>query len=340
MGRYRKRKSVPKTRKTQHLLPHVDLSEDSNETTKDSEQNVTEEHLNDTEEHLNDDDTLLVPDDADDGRAYISSDNEDEVDVRRKDTEEEESNVRKKIKIESTLCNMQLTQNRMFTMIQAMQKNVNEMYLDWKSTGGFGSHAENDTKWMEEAVSQAVYTLSEKVKYPSDERIMQVCYDALADIGNEDFLNIIKRGGWKRFFNKNIRSLAQRYSRQARSNIVQRVKDAIHSEFENLVKPKTENRQVTCDEERKFKNSEVTRECYKKLNQPIDPDNDLHYTYLNSIIDNVFTDPHTEKNSIAFGMAITLNYLDPSKGINMVPSEVIDRMNGFLEKMKVVREEL
>jgi hypothetical protein len=39
-------------------------------------------------------------------------------------------------------------------------------------------------------------------------------------------------------------------------------------------------------------------------------------------------------------MAITLNYLDPSKGINMVPSEVIDRMNGFLEKMKVVREEL
>ena len=37
----------------------------------------------------------------------------------------------------------------MFTMIQAMQKNVNEMYLDWKSTGGFGSHAENDMKWME-----------------------------------------------------------------------------------------------------------------------------------------------------------------------------------------------
>ncbi|CAB4419514.1 unnamed protein product [Rhizophagus irregularis] len=55
--------------------------EDSNETTKDSEQNVTEKHLNDTKEHLNDDDTLLVPDDADDGRAYISSDNEDKVDV-------------------------------------------------------------------------------------------------------------------------------------------------------------------------------------------------------------------------------------------------------------------
>ncbi|CAB5154948.1 unnamed protein product [Rhizophagus irregularis] len=254
--------------------------------TKDSEQNVTEEHLND-------DDTLLIPDDV---KTYIS-------------------------KIESTLCNMQLTQNRMFTMIQAMQKNVNEMYLDWKSTGGFGSHAENDTKWMEDAVSQAVYTLSEKVKYLNDERIMQVCYDhALADIGNEDFLNVIKRGRWKRFFNKNIRSLAQRYLHQARSNIVQRIKDAVHAEFENLVKLKTENRQ--------------------KLNQPIDPDNDLHYTYLNSIIDNVFTNPHTEKNSIAFGMAITLNYLDLTKGINMVPSEVIDRMNGFLEKMKVDCKEL
>ncbi|PKB99475.1 hypothetical protein RhiirA5_429625 [Rhizophagus irregularis] len=239
--------------------------------TKDSEQNVTEEHLND-------DDTLLIPDDV---KTYISSDNEDEADV-------------------------------MFTMIQAMQKNVNEMYLDWKSTGGFGSHAENDTKWMEDAVSQAVYTLSEKVKYLNDERIMQVCYDhALADIGNEDFLNVIKRGRWKRFFNKNIRSLAQRYLHQARSNIVQRIKDAVHAEFENL-----------------------------KLNQPIDPDNDLHYTYLNSIIDNVFTNPHTEKNSIAFGMAITLNYLDLTKGINMVPSEVIDRMNGFLEKMKVDCKEL
>jgi len=86
MGHTRKRKSVPTTRKTLHQLPHIDLLEDSNETTKDSEHNVTEEHLND--------DTLLVPDD---GRVYISSDNEDETDMQRKDTEEEESNVRKKI---------------------------------------------------------------------------------------------------------------------------------------------------------------------------------------------------------------------------------------------------
>jgi len=40
-------------------------------------------------------------------------------------------------------------------------------------------------------------------------------------------------------------------------------------------------------------------------------------------------------------MTIALNYLDPSKGINMVPSEIVERMNMFLERMQVVdREEL
>jgi hypothetical protein len=34
-------------------------------------------------------------------------------------------------------------------------------------------------------------------------------------------------------------------------------------------------------------------------------------------------------------MAVALNYLDPSKGINMVASEVIEQMNNFLEKMQV-----
>ena len=80
---------------------------------------------------------------------------------------------------------------------------------------------------------------------------------------------------------------------------------------------------------------------YKKLNQPINSNDDPNYTYLNSIIDRVFIDSNTEKNSIAFGMTIALNYLDPSKGINMVPSEIIERMNVFLERMQVVdREEL
>ena len=44
---------------------------------------------------------------------------------------------------------MQIVQNQMLTIIQDIQKNINEMYLDWKSTGGFSSHTENDMKWME-----------------------------------------------------------------------------------------------------------------------------------------------------------------------------------------------
>ena len=114
---------------------------------------------------------------------------------------------------------------------------------------------------------------------------------------------------------------------------MQWVKDAIHNVFVDLAKPKTENCQVSRDEERKFKDSKITRDCYMKLNNPIDSNE--NYTYLNLIIDNVFTKSNTEKNSIAFGMAVTLNYLDPSKGVNMVPSEVVERMNGFLEKMQV-----
>ena len=122
---------------------------------------------------------------------------------------------------------------------------------------------------------------------------------------------------------------------------MQRVKDAIHDKFTDLVKPKTENRQVTRKEERKFKDADITRECYVKLNRSIDSNNDPSYTYLNLIIDNVFPDSNTEKNSIAFGMAVALNYLDPSKGIKLVQSEVVERMNRFLEMMQVTdREEL
>lgn len=120
---------------------------------------------------------------------------------------------------------------------------------------------------------------------------------------------------------------------------MQRVKDAIHDEFTDLSKPKTENRQVTRKEERKFKDDEITRECYMKLNKPVDLNNDPSYTYLNLIIDNVFPDSNTEKNSIAFAMATALNYLDPSKGIKLVQSEVVDRMNSFLEIMEVVDRE-
>lgn len=215
------------------------------------------------------------------------------------------------------------------------------MYTNWKANGGFGNPTENDKRWFEDVIGQAIYTIIDKVKYPDDECIMQVCYDALSDAENNNFNKKIKQGGWKRFFNKHVRPLAQKFSRQAQSNIVQCVKDAIHAEFVDFVKPKIENRQITREEERKFKNAEITRNCYRKLNQPIDSNNDPQYTYLNSIIDRAFTNSNTEKNSLAFGMAVALNYLDPSKGINMVPSEVIERMNNFLEKMHVAdRKEL
>ena len=43
---------------------------------------------------------------------------------------------------------MQAVQNQTFTIIQEIQKKVNEMYTDWKATGGFGSHTDNDPKWI------------------------------------------------------------------------------------------------------------------------------------------------------------------------------------------------
>ncbi|CAG8842839.1 2952_t:CDS:2, partial [Racocetra persica] len=102
---------------------------------------------------------------------------------------------------------------------------------------------------MQDAISQTIYGLIEKVKYPSDKHLMQVCYDALLDMKGEGFTNKIKHGGWKRFFNKHVRTPAQKFCRQGRSNIVQRIKDSIHAEFEGLIKLKRENRQVTRDEE-------------------------------------------------------------------------------------------
>ncbi|CAG8841344.1 2949_t:CDS:2, partial [Racocetra persica] len=105
----------------------------------------------------------------------------------------------------------------------------------------------------------------------------------------------------------------QRFSRQARSNIVQHVKNVIHTEFLDLVKPKTQNWPINMD--------------------------DLYYTYLNLIINHSFANPNIEKNSIVFGMAIALNYLDLSKEINIVPSKVVNRMNYIFEKMNIADHE-
>ncbi|CAG8682530.1 6624_t:CDS:2 [Cetraspora pellucida] len=203
-------------------------------------------------------------------------------------------------------------------MIQDIQKKLDEMYSDWKAIG-FGVQMKNDTKSIEDAISQTIYSLIEKVKYSSDKCLMQVCYDALLDMKEEGFTNKIKHGGWKRFFNKHVRTPAQKFCCQGRSNIVQCIKDSIHAEFEGLIKPKRENCQVTCDEER----------------SPVDVDDDPNYTYLNFILDCAFSDPKMEKNSIAFGIAVAFNYLDPTKEIIMVLSEVVKKMNYFLEKMNV-----
>ena len=118
------------------------------------------------------------------------------------------------------------------------------------------------------------------------------------------------------------------------SNIVQRIKEIIHSEFTDLPKPKIENWQVTQIKERKFKDAEIIWKCYAKLNKPVNSNNPS-YTFLNLIIDRAFTSSNTEKNSIAFGMAVALNYLDPLKGVKLVQSEVVERMNQFLEMMQV-----
>ena len=45
-------------------------------------------------------------------------------------------------------------QNKMFTMVQDIQKKVDEIYGDWKSTG-FGSHVKNDMKWIDVSISNS-----------------------------------------------------------------------------------------------------------------------------------------------------------------------------------------
>jgi hypothetical protein len=60
---------------------------------------------------------------------------------------------------------MQTTQNQMMSIIQGIQKDVNEMYTDWKAAGGFGGrHTENDTKWIEVS-SNIINYFNEYTKY-------------------------------------------------------------------------------------------------------------------------------------------------------------------------------
>lgn len=43
-------------------------------------------------------------------------------------------------------------QNQMFTILQDVQKKVNEMYIDWKATGFGGTHVGNDMKWIDVSI--------------------------------------------------------------------------------------------------------------------------------------------------------------------------------------------
>ncbi|KAF0496484.1 hypothetical protein F8M41_020966 [Gigaspora margarita] len=354
MGRTKKSTFTPTQRGAKHTLPSIDLLEEQTEVLSTSSTQsasssstqigsdmcpaknvVTESNLD-----MFDDNVLPNPESSDyEDLNYDISENEtDHSNLKRKDNEnanDDDTNMQKRIRYSSMIKSIQEVQLQMVTVIQDIHRKLDEIYSDWKDVG-FGSNIKTDKKWIEDAISQVIYGVIEKTKYPNDELLMKVCYEALVAIKGDEFINKIKYSRWKHFFAKYVRQT--RFCRQARSNIVQKIKDTIHTEFEDLIKPKTENHQVTHDEERKFKDASITRECYLKLNKPFD-DSDSYYTYLNLIIDRVFSDLKTEKNSIAFGMAVTLNYLDPSKGVNMVPSEVAKRMNYFLEKMQVPERE-
>ncbi|PKY61204.1 hypothetical protein RhiirA4_485856 [Rhizophagus irregularis] len=108
-------------------------------------------------------------------KEHISSDDEDlndETDLRshkqKKDTEEDDNN-KKKTRILSTITNL-----------HSMQKQIS---------------VENDMKWIEDVINQVIYTTAEKVKYPSDKFIMQICYDALINAENDNFNKKMKNGG-------------------------------------------------------------------------------------------------------------------------------------------------
>ncbi|CAG8816252.1 20272_t:CDS:2, partial [Cetraspora pellucida] len=302
MGRTRK-KAVPIRRGAQHTLPSIELAEKQTNTPSISSSSsvLSTSSISSsiqmrsnilTTKHVVIESCLDRSDDND-GDLYdpnISSDNENPMSPINDDILENElTHLNFKRKNKETINENANLQKKI--RLASTITSIHDMQLQI-----FTIIQEMQTKInkLYDAIGEAIYAAIEKTMYPTDEHLMKICYDTLLDIKE-----------------------AQQFCRQGRSNIVQQIKDTIHSEFSDLVKPKTGNRQF-----------------YLKLNQPVDTNDDLHYTYLNLIIDRIFADPNTEKNSIAFGMTVALNYLDPSKGISMVPSKVTERMNHILEKMQ------
>ncbi|CAG8469162.1 6961_t:CDS:2 [Gigaspora margarita] len=68
----------------------------------------------------------------------------------------------------TTIKNMQDVQLQMITVIQEIQKKVNEMHTSLVSA--------DNTKWVEDAIDHEIFGLIEEVKCLSDKDFMKVTY--------------------------------------------------------------------------------------------------------------------------------------------------------------------
>ncbi|PKY53007.1 hypothetical protein RhiirA4_425711 [Rhizophagus irregularis] len=140
---------------TLHVLPHINLSQ---EDVSESAKIPTPPRIVIVEDH---------PDEVNDHTPLFTLE-------ASLSSEEEKADSGNESGYASTIGNMQYMQKQMFTIIQDVQKKINEMY---------------------DTISQAIYTTTERSKYPSDERLMQVCYNALLNENDEEFQNKIKNIG-------------------------------------------------------------------------------------------------------------------------------------------------
>ncbi|CAG8698092.1 12125_t:CDS:2 [Gigaspora margarita] len=163
----------------------------------------------------------------------------------------------------------------------------NGILPDPESSDNENSYSSTIKSMQEDTISQVIYGIIKKTKYPNDELLMKVCYEALVAMKGDEFKNKIKYISLLNMFIKQLRDFADK------------------------------------QEVILFKKSKIQfiPKYYLKLNKQFD-DSDLNYTYLDLIIDCIFPDLKTEKNSIVFGIAVALNYLDLSKEVNIVPSKV------------------
>ncbi|KAF0537231.1 hypothetical protein F8M41_008645 [Gigaspora margarita] len=226
MGRTKKSTFTLTHRGAKHTLPSIDLLEEQTEVLSTSSTQsassgstqigsdmrpaknvVTESNLD-----MFDDNVLPNPESSDneDLNDDISENETDHSNLKRKDNKnanDDDTNMQKRIRYSSTIKSIQEVQLQMVTVIQDIHKKLDEMYSDWKAVG-FGSNIKIDKKWIEDAISQVIYGVIEKTKFPNDELLMKVCYEALVAMKGDEFINKIKYSGWKHFFAKYVRQTA------------------------------------------------------------------------------------------------------------------------------------